>query len=272
MKKGLKIFVCLLFVSLLMVSFASAFSWGEFWSKLTGKTVTGKAIDTNLQPVYRCYDPRTGNHILSRYANCDPAYPTYWTSEGLIGYLFKTEQKETYRLDRCWSEARKEHFTSKDCTVEGGTLNDVLGYAYSSSQTNTQAVYRCYWKEKNEYFDSLSSNCEGYIVNSTLGWFLKSNVIPDAVCGDGTCNGNENCSTCLVDCGLCSCTPNCVGKCGGSDGCTGGICPNTCSGTTPYCYNNTQCIQCLTNINCPAGQTCNANHQCVASCIPNCVG
>ncbi|MBU3907086.1 MAG: DUF4215 domain-containing protein, partial [Nanoarchaeota archaeon] len=114
-------------------------------------------------------------HILSRYANCDPNAPTYWTSEFIIGYLYKTQQTGTYRLDRCWSEARKEHFTSKNCSAEGGILNDVLGYAYSSSQTNTQAVYRCYWSEKKDYFDSLQSNCDGYIVNSTLGWFLRTN-------------------------------------------------------------------------------------------------
>ncbi|MBU3907524.1 MAG: hypothetical protein KKA64_04725, partial [Nanoarchaeota archaeon] len=169
-----------------------------------------------------------GNHMLSRYSNCDPAYPDYWTSEGLMGYLYKQEQSSTYRLDRCWSELRKEHFTSKDCTAEGGTLNDVLGYAYSSQNTNTSSVYRCYWKEKNEYFDSLNSNCEGHIVNSTLGWFLKSGS---------------------------SCTPSCTGKCGGSNGCSG-TCANTCSGTTPYCYHNVSCVQCLTNINCPTGQTC----------------
>ena len=221
--------------------------------------LTGKAIDANLQPIYRCYDPRTGNHILSRYANCDPAYPTYWTSEGLIGYLFKTEQKETYRLDRCWSEARKEHFTSKDCTAEGGTLNDILGYAYSSQKTNTHAVYRCYWKEKNEYFDSLNSNCEGYIVNSTLGWFLTSNVIPDAVCGDKTCNGNENCSTCAVDCGNCECTPNCKGKQCGDNGC-GGSC-GTCQTGQTCIYNI--CNSSLTcTDDCSLGQTqCNGNYK-----------
>ena len=148
--------------------------------------LTGKVIDANLQAVYRCYDATTGNHMLSKYSNCDPNYPTYWTSEFIIGYLYKTQQTGTSILYRCWSEARKEHFTSKDCVAEGGTINDVLGYASSSQQINTQAVYRCYWKEKNEYFDSLSSNCEGYIVNSTLGWFLKTNIPPNCIDYDYT--------------------------------------------------------------------------------------
>lgn len=71
-------------------------------------------------------------------------------------------------------------------------------------------------------------------------------------CGDsGLCeyldaNGQplETCSNCPLDCGACACTPQCTGKvCGAPDGCTTG---GTCAGT------------------CPTGETCNANHQCVA--------
>jgi len=37
-------------------------------------------------------------------------------------------------------------------------------------------------------------------------------------CGDGSCNGDETCSTCSDDCGAC-CTPSCPLNCGEADGC-----------------------------------------------------
>ncbi len=41
-------------------------------------------------------------------------------------------------------------------------------------------------------------------------------------CGDGSCNGDEDCGDCIADCGTC-CTPDCAGKECGNDGC-GGSC------------------------------------------------
>src|SRR5688572_2903217 len=58
-----------------------------------------------------------------------------------------------------------------------------------------------------------------------------------ASCGDGTCNPNESCTTCEVDCGLCagcgdaSCDAaggetcaNCVVDCGVCESCGDGLC------------------------------------------------
>lgn len=60
------------------------------------------------------------------------------------------------------------------------------------------------------------------------------------------------------------CTPNCVNKCGGSDGC-GGTCQNTCTGATPQCKSNTTCVECLEDSHCTGGKTCNNVGQCVDS-------
>ncbi len=73
--------------------------------------------------------------------------------------------------------------------------------------------------------------------------------------------------TCYVNCtgGKCiACISNCTGKQCGDDGC-GGRC-GTCSGTNSKCNSVGQCKQCLINSDCPSGQTCNANWQCVANC------
>ncbi len=56
------------------------------------------------------------------------------------------------------------------------------------------------------------------------------------VCGNGLCDGNETCSDCPGDCGLC---PQCGdGQCNGLDTCTG--CPEDC-GECPQLY-NAQCV------------------------------
>ena len=38
----------------------------------------------------------------------------------------------------------------------------------------------------------------------------KNVTLTGPYCGDGTCNGNENCSTCSQDCGTCSKQENCT--------------------------------------------------------------
>ena len=70
------------------------------------------------------------------------------------------------------------------------------------------------------------------------------NCYYQAICGDGTCNGSETCSTCSQDCG--SCPPACGdGTCEGNETCTN--CPddcgscgggNSCSGTCRSVVNN----------------------------------
>jgi hypothetical protein len=58
------------------------------------------------------------------------------------------------------------------------------------------------------------------------------------VCGDGTCNGTETCSTCSGDCGSCQITPVCGnGIC--ESGETSSACPLDCSTSTSTCYDTT---------------------------------
>ena len=71
----------------------------------------------------------------------------------------------------------------------------------------------------NEICDSLDNNC-----NNTVDEGCS------LYCGDGTCNGAENCLDCTADCGLCS------GKCTDSDGDGYGTCPDC--GTSKGCIHN----------------------------------
>lgn len=67
-------------------------------------------------------------------------------------------------------------------------------------------------------------------------------------CGDNTCNGSENCSSCANDC-----------KCSAGKTCTSGVCTTASSG--PKCGDNTcnggeNCSSCASDCKCATGKTC----------------
>jgi hypothetical protein len=84
-----------------------------------------------------------------------------------------------------------------------------------------------------------------------------SGCIPP-VCGDGACNGTENCANCARDCGVC--TSSCSGTSGQWAGCRGtgcNVCSELVAGYELYFINHPGC---LTNPNCGgAYYTCNAS-------------
>jgi|GEM_PF-4120408 len=74
-----------------------------------------------------------------------------------------------------------------------------------------------------------------------------------AVCGDGACNGNENCTTCSKDCGVCA--PVCGdGACNGKENCT------TCS---------KDCGTCPVNVPVCGDGACNGKENCT-TCSKDC--
>ena len=78
-----------------------------------------------------------------------------------------------------------------------------------------------------------------------IGAYEYQGDVPDPVCGDGTCNGAEDCSTCQTDCSCSSGQTCCSGEC-----------------QTPTCSQDTDCG---TNTSCTT-HTCNDPGTCSASC------
>ena len=72
------------------------------------------------------------------------------------------------------------------------------------------------------------------------------------VCGDGTCNGTEDCTTCATDCGACSDVCG-DGTCGSAETCSS--CPTDCGPCAGYCGDGT----------CGSGETCG---NCATDCGP----
>ena len=82
---------------------------------------------------------------------------------------------------------------------------------------------------------------EGLLVTSADG-------VPDPVCPDGECNGNETCATCPADCDVCP--PVCPdGDCNGNETCTS--CPADCGQCPPVCPDG-DCTGNETCTTCPA--------------------
>ena len=71
----------------------------------------------------------------------------------------------------------------------------------------------------------------GLETNSPVGCGI---VPPEPTCGDGACNGAENCATCAADCGVCPVNPTCGDNvCEGTE--TALTCPNDCGSITEFC-------------------------------------
>ncbi len=72
-----------------------------------------------------------------------------------------------------------------------------------------------------------TSNCSTY--GCVVGHSGSCCARETTYCGDGSCNGSENCGSCPSDCGAC-CTPSCSPACGQANGC-GGTCGTGDAGT-----------------------------------------
>ncbi len=69
----------------------------------------------------------------------------------------------------------------------------------------TQQFYSCCVCEDVEW-SACSVSCGGGTQTSNCGNTRECNTQPCEFCGDSSCNGSENCSSCAGDCGACSCS------------------------------------------------------------------
>jgi len=97
-----------------------------------------------------------------------------------------------------------------------------------------------------------------------------SAVYTEPFCGDGSCNGSEDCCTCQTDCGSCCGNGSC--DCGETHSSCQQDCPATCgdgscNGSEDCCTCQTDCGSCCGNGFCDCGETHNSCSQdCPAIC------
>jgi hypothetical protein len=82
--------------------------------------------------------------------------------------------------------------------------------------------------------------------------FVSSSPPPPPVCGDGVCDGSEDCASCEADCGAC---PEAGGQCAScssdADCDADGRCFQLSSESAPACH-----LSCSTTADCPSGYSC----------------
>jgi beta propeller repeat protein len=110
--------------------------------------------------------------------------------------------------------------------------------------------------------------------NFDIFMFTIEETPPQPVCGDGTCNGTESCSSCPADCGVCP--PACGdGTCNGTETCSS--CPQDCGACPPVCGDGTcngaeTCSSCSADCGeCPVcgDGLCNGTEDCT-TCLEDC--
>ncbi|MBN1644438.1 hypothetical protein JW851_00160 [Candidatus Woesearchaeota archaeon] len=150
--------------------------------------VTGNVVlDSEVDPVYRCWwtqhwsgGPHVINHYLSKNSNCDGN-----NADGLVGYLYKTQQPDTVVINQCIRNARYDshtyfdHFTVAGNCPDGTSLDGLLGYAPAAETVDTKKIYRC-WNAPDsvrdgrwDHMDSSSAGCEGYNNENIIFNFIK---------------------------------------------------------------------------------------------------
>ena len=133
---------------------------------------------------------------------------------------------------------------------------------------------------------------KGYQASWYTGGYIKPKGAVNPVCGDGKCNGAENCANCSQDCGACcgngvcdnaencsSCSQDC-GACCGNGACDNGEKCGTCPADCGNCCGNGKCGSnetcktcpadcgaCCPNGNCGPNETCSS---CPQDCGPCC--
>jgi hypothetical protein len=91
-------------------------------------------------------------------------------------------------------------------------------------------------------------------VKSHLANHALDSIGACARCGDGVCNGDEDCTSCSADCGQCDPEPSCGdGRCNGAETCT--TCSTDCGPCAPVCGDG----------NCDPNENCSS---CPADCGP----
>lgn len=196
----------------------------------------------------------------------------------LTGQVCSNEQQEEYLC--CLPNCRNKSCGSDGCGGQCGSCPD-------GQECNTG---KCENKCGNGRIDD-DENCSNCPADASCKTDFACNQAIGkcvALCGNGKVDTGENCNNCSADV-KCKeaqkcfsdrcCSPNCIGKQCGSDGCggtcggtckTGNVCNNGNCVPSPVCGNGKQepgetCDSCPKDVKCKADESCTNN-----KCIPKC--
>jgi hypothetical protein len=143
--------------------YASLNGPGNGSTSTTTTTGTGAVSYTTLAtaPVYRFYQPKTGEHFftLSTYEGINNGF----SYEEIAFHVFTTQGAGTVPLYRCYvttvrSNLQGKHFTSLDPNCEGYTNESTYGYIFSATQTGLSPLGRYYNPRSGDHLTTLSAS------------------------------------------------------------------------------------------------------------------
>jgi uncharacterized protein DUF5648 len=108
-----------------------------------------KTARADTVPIYRWYNPASGDHFYTRDQNGELGPPAY-RSEGIEWHMFKDPKPGTTALYRWWHSGNSDHFYTTDPTGElapaaGYKAEGILGYLYPNDiGSGVVPLYRWY--------------------------------------------------------------------------------------------------------------------------------
>jgi hypothetical protein len=125
------------------------------------------------------------DHFYCTDPHGELAQPSGYSSEGITGYVYTSQQPDTIPIYR-WRAGNGEHFYCQDSNGEGsGYASEGIGwYMYPNQKPGTTALYR--WNSDGDHFyttdpsGELAGTC-GYHLEGILGYLypsLQSGAVP----------------------------------------------------------------------------------------------
>lgn len=116
------------------------------------RTETATVPAPEMAPIYRSYQPYTGEHYLSR----SPVIRAGFRSEGVAFQLLVNPAANTIALYSC--QAGKMFFVTADVNCEGQKKEGLLGYAYAMQVPGSSQLYRFYFAGNGDHLSSTDYN------------------------------------------------------------------------------------------------------------------
>ena len=170
----------------------------------------------------------------------------------------------------CGCDASVYRYSVSNC-VSGSLPNDDICGDYSSGCVCEGAFVWNSDSNSCDFYCSSNYDCPGQVCRTSSGdcvdCVYDSDCGSGQVCTDNKCEtadlcANVNCTggqTCNASTGECECPSGQVlsdGQCEQADCSNGGI---ICSGSTPVCAENGQCVECVSASDCGANEICSGN-------------
>ncbi|MBU3906751.1 MAG: hypothetical protein KKA64_00700 [Nanoarchaeota archaeon] len=161
-----------------------------------GSFFAGAGSQSEFNPVYRCYNEDTGDHMASVFEDCES--DDYVYSDYFLGYVYNYQKEGTHALYRCWNGkvgSQIDHMISTDenCGTWNRPADYILGYAYDEEKENTQLITSCFRSEmspetETDYTDS--DYLSGYHLTSYQSKTANAECYEDDTLVDCECESN----------------------------------------------------------------------------------